>query len=926
MLESASMTPFDPYHKWLGIPVTERPISKYRLLGIGDFESDREVISTAAERQTVFLRTMQAGEHAVLVAELLNEVSQARVTLLNADQKTEYDEELRELHAPEPEAEPTPPPIPVVQTPAPTPFATPVSQPKPTPIPVVQTPAQLQNIPLPTSQTSTPFATPQISITTPRRLKRRARGKVFKVAVASVIGTVTVITLILALSDYSRTPPKLTPEQLLILEEERVESYQLNQKQVEIDQLVDNAIAGYRSGRYHESDKLFNDAINLGNSSDANLNLWLVYQELARSHEHRGDYVTALIHVRKAIQLSLTAHDEATSIGDEGVYLIRNGEHEKGLARIGHSLTIEEAPWNSYYMGRELRILGRFEEAVPYLKKSIELGVTNGWALWDLGEIELYYYADYTKGHEILIQLERDVFSTHINMQKYWHRRAYASSKLANWDDVIIETNRGLATVGDDEYDERLVGMRTMAIQRLGKTTAITSGGANSATGNSGLGNMGSLPKSLTTGLLLYLPLDGKYAFGDPGDQNDHQLKVDVSGAVLTEDRFGRRNGAYRFDGKDDRIVVEYGGLPTGDSTRSIAVSFHASGIRLSSQGDPRSENLVSLGDGTFGLEGKRFSLGIRGEELFLVGQNRDRHFEVTKLHDQWCTYIVTFKGEIGECYVNGMPVSQFEHKLDTASAPLVIGSNTLSRNDEFFKGTIDEVLVYDRAMSLTEIKALDAYLSNKPTPKQATTIQDLMSQINQENIRVPEAKPSNQSILPAELKKLTAALKLGRAALSERNLDITAEQLAIAEPLARSGEPQKAFIRLERMYEFVKLFLRLTNEAIDNYERGSEIKLGQSTVVVVVETSPQDLTIRIAGSVKTYLRNQLSTGLAMGIADTNFEESQFKSTLKAAFVITQKNLREFEMTKAREFWEMGPESLELFEGYISDDYRFASE
>jgi sulfatase modifying factor 1 len=115
------MSEFDPYHQWLGIPETERPISKYRLLALVDFESDRGVISAAAERQTIYLRTLQSGEHEVLVAQLLNEVSQARVTLLNADQKAEYDEELRKQQTPEPEPETTPPPIPVVQTPTPAP-------------------------------------------------------------------------------------------------------------------------------------------------------------------------------------------------------------------------------------------------------------------------------------------------------------------------------------------------------------------------------------------------------------------------------------------------------------------------------------------------------------------------------------------------------------------------------------------------------------------------------------------------------------------------------------------------------------------------------------------------------------------------------------------------------------------------------------
>ena len=115
------MSDFDPYHIWLGISPQEQPAHYYRLLGITDFEDNREVISAAAEQRTIYLRTVQAGEHAVLVAELLNEVSQARVTLLNVDQKASYDEQLRKRQAPEPDPEPTPVPIPVVQTPDPTP-------------------------------------------------------------------------------------------------------------------------------------------------------------------------------------------------------------------------------------------------------------------------------------------------------------------------------------------------------------------------------------------------------------------------------------------------------------------------------------------------------------------------------------------------------------------------------------------------------------------------------------------------------------------------------------------------------------------------------------------------------------------------------------------------------------------------------------
>jgi hypothetical protein len=113
------MSEFDPYHKWLGIPETARPVSKYRLLGIDDFEDDSDVITAASDRQAIYLRTLQAGEHAALVAEMLNEVSQARVTLLNADQKAAYDEQLRKHQTSG--LEPAPAPTPILQTPPPLP-------------------------------------------------------------------------------------------------------------------------------------------------------------------------------------------------------------------------------------------------------------------------------------------------------------------------------------------------------------------------------------------------------------------------------------------------------------------------------------------------------------------------------------------------------------------------------------------------------------------------------------------------------------------------------------------------------------------------------------------------------------------------------------------------------------------------------------
>jgi WD40 repeat protein len=94
---------FDPYHKWLGIAPEEQPPHDYRLLGLRPFESDPDVIANAADRQTLLLRTLQAGKHQLECQRLLNEVSAARVRLLDLQKKRTYDEQLRtKLAAPAP--------------------------------------------------------------------------------------------------------------------------------------------------------------------------------------------------------------------------------------------------------------------------------------------------------------------------------------------------------------------------------------------------------------------------------------------------------------------------------------------------------------------------------------------------------------------------------------------------------------------------------------------------------------------------------------------------------------------------------------------------------------------------------------------------------------------------------------------------------
>ena len=78
----AAVSQFDPYHKWLGIPPDEQPPHHYRLLGIQAFETDGDVIQSAADQRMAHVRTFQSGAHGDASQKILNELAAARVCLL----------------------------------------------------------------------------------------------------------------------------------------------------------------------------------------------------------------------------------------------------------------------------------------------------------------------------------------------------------------------------------------------------------------------------------------------------------------------------------------------------------------------------------------------------------------------------------------------------------------------------------------------------------------------------------------------------------------------------------------------------------------------------------------------------------------------------------------------------------------------------
>lgn len=90
---------FDPYRKWLGIPPKDQPPNHYRLLAIELFEDDPDVIEAAADARMAHVRTYQTGQNSAVSQRILNELSQAKLCLLDGTRKRGYDADLRARQA-----------------------------------------------------------------------------------------------------------------------------------------------------------------------------------------------------------------------------------------------------------------------------------------------------------------------------------------------------------------------------------------------------------------------------------------------------------------------------------------------------------------------------------------------------------------------------------------------------------------------------------------------------------------------------------------------------------------------------------------------------------------------------------------------------------------------------------------------------------
>jgi hypothetical protein len=209
---------------------------------------------------------------------------------------------------------------------------------------------------------------------------------------------------------------------------------------------------------------------------------------------------------------------------------------------------------------------------------------------------------------------------------------------------------------------------------------------------------------SLVNGLVGYWPF-----CGNANDQSGNGNNGTVNGATLTTDRFGNTNSAYNFDGVNDYISTNYSGI-LGINSRSISFWYNSNSNNI--------EETVFTGYGENNC-GAGFACTLFPLNKPAVDNTCSWIKSVNSTTiNSWNFYTITYTSSDGsdltncKIYINGVLQSTSQNStlydINTINGlNMVFGSSILFYPNQFFNGKLDDIGIWNRALTQQEITQL---------------------------------------------------------------------------------------------------------------------------------------------------------------------------------------------------------------------------
>ena len=210
-----------------------------------------------------------------------------------------------------------------------------------------------------------------------------------------------------------------------------------------------------------------------------------------------------------------------------------------------------------------------------------------------------------------------------------------------------------------------------------------------------------------TNGLIAYYPFNG-----NANDESGNGNNGVVSGATLTQDQFGRSGMAYAFNGINSFITSNIPNIPTGATPRSISLWAAANPIPSIGQ------CLACWGAGQYG---QAFSIEDNGSPLTWWGglfgpPPADDLNSGVIVDTNWHHLVFVYDGTNASIAVDGAQKATASRSPNTAFSAFIVGVGMGPGGlSGFFSGSIDDVRIYNRALSTNEVAQLYAIESVPP-------------------------------------------------------------------------------------------------------------------------------------------------------------------------------------------------------------------
>jgi len=247
-----------------------------------------------------------------------------------------------------------------------------------------------------------------------------------------------------------------------------------------------------------------------------------------------------------------------------------------------------------------------------------------------------------------------------------------------------------------------------------------------------------------TGDLVAFYPFNGN-ALDESGFNNNGT----VSGAILVPDRWGNPSSAYQFDGVNDYIRV-----PSSSSLNfqnSITINFWI----IVKQFYDRESYPLSHGNWE-----NRWKVSITNKRIRWTVKTdagtKDLDSETELMTDSLYNVTVLYDGSDYEIYINGEldAFSSFSGLILTTSIDLMIGQVLPDNNQYNFNGILDDIRIYNYALSYSEIQALNDFptgiknQSDDGKPLDYSLLQNYPNPFNSQTIISFQVKAAGKVVL----------------------------------------------------------------------------------------------------------------------------------------------------------------------------------